>query len=346
MATRTALLDAGRRAGEILRDFDARRRIDDGYTRIDPVKIAENAGVAVMYQRLDKLLGAFVNQERPGIIVNVARAPGLVHMTCAHELGHYFLDHEPTADVIVDYGRTAASVEQEADQFAYSLLAPQWLLIKIMKRKGWTRDSFTNPTIVYQLSLRLGTSYTSTVWTLVRLGLLASEYAQQMADLQPKKIKQSLAGQHAAPDGTADVWFLDETDRDAILEPHKNDAFVFELKSNAGAGYLWSMDEIQSEGFIVEPVLNDVRHQPVMQHFGKDPLVGADASLRFIISRPQSKQINYDGRTPFRMVEHRPWMPPASDDYRCQFAAEYESLEVGVDKAERLRRLNEAKADA
>ena len=33
-----------------------------------------------------------------------------------------------------------------------------------MKRQGWTRDNLTDPVTVYQLSLRLGTSYSATCY--------------------------------------------------------------------------------------------------------------------------------------------------------------------------------------
>lgn len=344
MATRTALLDATRRASEILRDVNAQRRISEGYTRIDPVRIAESVGVTVMLQRLDKLLGAYINEGRPGVLVNVDRPAGLVHMTCAHELGHFFLRHRPTADLNIDYGDTASSTEQEADQFAYSLLAPQWLIARVMQRKGWTIAALSNAGVVYQLSLRLGTSFTSTVWTLARMKWLSYDAAQRMVKIQPKKLKLDLAEQGAASKRNTDVWLLDESDRDVILEPHKNDLFVFQLKSNLGAGYMWSLDEIQSEGFSVEPVRNDITADPAKRHFGSDPAVGGDGSLRFIVSRPENKHVAFDARTSFAMVEHRPWLPPAQDDNRYQFAAEYERLDSGVNRAEQQLRLEEAKA--
>ncbi len=345
MTNRTALLDATRRAAEVLRDVNAQGRIADGYTRINPVKIAESAGVAVMFQPLEKLLGAFINDGRPGIIVNVARPPGLVHMTCAHELGHFFLRHQPTTDLQVDYRGAVALIEQAADQFAYSLLAPQWLIVKIMKQKGWTIHELSDPAVVYQLSLRLGTSYTSTVWTLNRMRLLPDSAAQSISGLQPKNFKLQLSGQSAAVEGNADVWLLDESDRDVIIEPHANDVFVLELKNNVGAGYAWSVDGIRSEGFQVElPSNNDIRKQPVDQHFGKNPLVGHEMPLRFTVSRPEGKRIPYDAATSFEMVEHRPWLPPADDDHRCAFSAEYERLMAGLDPTELLRRQEEARA--
>jgi Zn-dependent peptidase ImmA (M78 family) len=346
MATRDALLNAGRKASKVLLDFDARHRIQDGYTRIDPVAIAENAGVPVMYQYLDKLLGAFLNHGRPGILVNVARSPGLVHMTCAHELGHFFLNHEPTADIQLDYGELAVSAEQEADQFAYSLLAPQWLLVNIMKRKGWSLNSLANPIVLYQLSLRLGTSYTSIIWALVRLKFLNIDVAREVVKLQPKMIKRNLTKKLSDQEGFADVWLLDESDKDAVLEPRANDLFIFELKGTPSSGYLWSMDEIRSEGFNVNPILHDNQLEPTKQHFGKNASVGGITPLQFLVARQKDKQVSYDRRTSFSMTERRPWLSERADDPKFNFSAEYENLDVGINRLERLQLLDQVKAGA
>ena len=87
-------------------------------------------------------------------------------MTCAHELGHFALGHESTSDTTVDLGQEAELVEQTANQFAYALLAPAWLVAATMRQKRWGRNNLRNPAIVYQLSLRLGMSY-KRAWLLV-----------------------------------------------------------------------------------------------------------------------------------------------------------------------------------
>jgi Zn-dependent peptidase ImmA (M78 family) len=106
-----ALMVAARRATEVLDEFEAKKRIEAGYTRIDAEQIASASDVVVMYRKLELLLGGFLREDGiPGIIVNWDRPRGLVHMTCAHELGHFALGHESSSDTTVDIPKNAALV--------------------------------------------------------------------------------------------------------------------------------------------------------------------------------------------------------------------------------------------
>ena len=342
MSRTNDLLSAARCAAQVLLDQKVRERIESGYTRVDPVRIAENAEVAVMFQPMDKLLGAYLKAERPGIIVNVSRPVGLVHMTCAHELGHHFLGHNATADTEVESGIRANPLEAQADAFAYGLLAPQWLIKSIMMRKRWTKSHLKDPALIYQLSLRLGTSYKSTLWTLVRGNVITTAQANQLSNRGPKELKEALLQTRSLDNWTADVWKLDEYDRDLIIEPHPDDQFVVDLPNYAGAGFSWSVDAAKSEGFHVEPVLHNVNSEVPPKRLSPGELVGSSSSLRVIISTVNSDHIYKQPISPLALVESQPWMGIVDGANRFETATEYELLRMGVSNAEKLRLKAEA----
>lgn len=323
MLSRNQIRASTSRAAEVLRESGAKRRIDqDGYTRIDPFRVAQSAGVLVMLRPLEKLLGAFLNGGQPGILVNSERPAGLVQMTCAHELGHYFQGHGTTTDGQLDYGNSAAKKELEADWFAYSLLAPRWAVAKIMQRKGWSVADLSHPFMIYQLSLRLGVSYTAAVWSLNRLGLMDGSTVDSVLRTQPAAIKRSLL-QKPLDNAQKDVWLLDDADRDLILEPRVDDSLLVRLKNHTDAGYVWTVQNVSSEGFIVEPLLNST---PATQ---RDELfIAGGAQYQDYLVYP--KEAVPSDLHKLKLQEKKPWNPneQAMDTYET--AALYEDLSSGL----------------
>lgn len=349
MALRDDLLAAARRATEVANQFEARKRLKLGYTRIDPALIASQANVTVMYRNLERLLGGFLREDgASGILVNADRPRGLVHMTCAHELGHFFMGHESSADETVDHGLSASSVEQQANHFAYSLLAPQWLVVATMKQKGWFRADLQLPSVLYQMSLRLGTSFTALVWSLSRLGTLTSSDAQRILATQPKRLKQEALGGHQLVDSDADVWVLDASDRDRILEPGPRDQFVFDLPNHAAAGHLWSVDELRSEGFALEPFVKVAREQNGAR---STPVVvgGTGKTMRYMLVPDEHGDAASVGRDAKRQViavhETTPWAPDAGEGARFALSAETEIIRGGLSEQERERRFAEVQGN-
>jgi Zn-dependent peptidase ImmA (M78 family) len=129
----------------------------------------------------EKLLGALVRKDCLGILVNTARSAALVYMNCDHEFGHYFMENQSALDETIDYGSQAEAMEQEAETFGYHLLVPRPLLGIICKRKRWDKASLTNPHVFYQMSLRLGVSYSAAAWSLVRHKILTYDVVQRAA---------------------------------------------------------------------------------------------------------------------------------------------------------------------
>lgn len=349
-----ALMTAARRATEVLEEFEAKKRIEAGYTRIDAEHIASASDVVVMYRKLELLLGGFLREDgTPGIIVNWDRPRGLVHMTCAHELGHFALGHESTSDTTVDIPKNAALVERTANQFAYALLAPSWLVAHTMRNQHWGRDSLRNPSVVYQMSLRLGMSYKAMVWSLNRLGHLTISEVLSIADVQPITLKRDILGGTVPNNSRSDVWMLTDADRDRVLEPGLGDHMVFDLPNHAGSGRLWSVDEARSEGFLLMPFVRDARSVPPRR--GAEITVGGDGSmLRYELTPPPELLSPGDSevvstleprKRTIALTERAPWQPEQASIDQLSLFAEFERLEDGLPQPERDRRLARTRRD-
>ncbi len=341
-----ALMEAARRATEVLEEFEAKKRIEEGYTRIDAEQIASASDVVVMYRKLERLLGGFLREDgAPGIIINWDRPRGLVHMTCAHELGHFALGHESTSDTTVDVSKNAALVERTANQFAYALLAPSWLVAQTMRRQRWGRNSLRNPSVVYQMSLRLGMSYKAMVWSLNRLGLLTVSEALRIVEVQPITLKRDILSGATLNDSRSDVWILTDADRDRVLEPGLGDQLVFDLPNHVGSGHLWSVDDIKSEGFSLKPFVRDAR----CVRPGRDVeiTVGGDGSvLRYELMAPldcrspgEAVPVLGSRKRSISLSERAPWHSGQAAIHQFNLFAEFERLEDGLPQPERDRRL-------
>lgn len=305
MSSRTDILHAAKKASEIINQYEVKSRIDNGYTRIDPALIASYANVTLIYRPLEKLLGSFVRiQNSVGILVNNDRPRGLVHMTCAHELGHYFLGHDSNSDLTVEYGSAAKDLEQNANFFAYSLLCPQWLIARTMRNMGWYRHDFANPIVVYQLSLRLGISYTAMVFSLSTLNLITDELLEKLLNFQPKSIKQMIASDSKLQIGNHDVWLLKVNDKDHIIEPALGDKYILDLPSHAGSGHLWEIDEAISEGFHISPFLVNKTLQSKTP-FDESIIIGGKKTHKYYLDVPTQFLANTDINNPELSIERQ-----------------------------------------
>lgn len=344
MIARETALKVARLAADVLANSKTRARLDDGYTRIDPIAIAEEEGIDVMVRPLDKLLGAFLREDSVGILLNQHRPAGMFHMTCAHELGHFFLGHGTNTDEQIDYGFGSNGIELEADQFAYSLMAPLALVIKVLRAQRWNWESLQDPATIYQLSLRLGLSYTAMVWSLVRLGKLDGGRAKSLARISPATIKRALVPQGTIFEGSQDVWRISPKDKESILEPRRDDCIIMELPSNVTSGYLWSVTEAQAEGYALRPLLFDSRQQPAIDT-SQDVSVGSSEPMNYSLEFPRDGSVE-----PLQVVfdEVQPWSGVSRDAGSSSSAfalrTQLEAVEMGLSASTRQRLIQEAKA--
>lgn len=337
MIQRNAALRVARLAGEILEKSGTRSRVENGYTRIDPIAIAESEGIDVMIRPLDKLLGAFLREERVGILLNNQRASGMFHMTCAHELGHFYLGHLTSTDEHLDYHSDASEAELEADQFAYALMSPLWLIVRVLKAQGWDWNSMRDPSILYQLSLRLGLSYSATLWSLVRLRKLDSNVANNLAKRQPAEIKLGLIPQGTILEPNQDVWCVGPRDKDLILEPRPNDRIVADLPSHAAAGYLWTINEAMQEGYTLAPLTIDNHDRSTGS--SDDVLIGGTPTIQYELKfTPTNDATMRILPTKVTFQETQPWVhADAESATKFSLQTKFEVLSKGLSTASRER---------
>lgn len=345
MLSRTERLAIAQRAATVVRETGALDRVrNEGYTRIDPFHIATAMNVPVMKRPLEGLLGAFLREEEPGILLNIARPAGQVHMTCAHELGHFVLGHGTSVDVELQHDEKAPKFEREADWFAQRLLMPNSMVHDVIRRMGWRSEDLSRPDVLYQLSLRLGTSFTATFWSLRGMNLLdgLSDAQQQTLVKTPlQALKRSyFAG--SAEQTLSDVWLLDHRDRGRIIEPRPGDRLVIDLPDHASAGYLWSLDELAAEGFVLRPLA--AVDEPPQKATLEDVVVGGVSPRRFALDGEPPEAERIGRRLTLRLVERRPWKP-AEHTQGVELLTEFESLQPGLDERARDELLREVASE-
>lgn len=192
----------------------------DTSARIDVFAIIDSAGIDLAFKPIGaaglylpaKLFGA------NGIVVNSDHPLALQRYSASHELGHHHFGHEPDIDLepelVARPDREQLPDEEKlAEAFASWFLAPPELVDVILEQVGAERPAA--PRDVYQLALRLGTSYKATCYHLPSLKLLDARVAHQWAQLELRKIKEEIAPQQRSEGWHFDVWALGERDRGA-----------------------------------------------------------------------------------------------------------------------------------
>jgi Zn-dependent peptidase ImmA (M78 family)/predicted secreted protein len=254
---RAAILTGAKAAHTLHRDLGIREQIErSGSGRVDVFSTIARLGATLMFQPLDKLLGAYLPGDELGVLITTKRPLPVQRFTGAHELGHLYMRHEPSLDDDNILRRAPFSAsgqinrqEREADAFASMFLSPAWLLALILQRQGWSARDLSNPLQVYQASLRLGTSYRATCHALERHKVISRAQCERLIDVEPKEVKQHLLDGYEPPDWRSDVWLLTERDEGTLIEGGRNDLFVVKLRENSGAGYLWNFDQLKNAGF-------------------------------------------------------------------------------------------------
>jgi Zn-dependent peptidase ImmA (M78 family) len=260
----------------------------------------------LLLRPLKGLLGVYLPEPIPGVLVTTERPLSIQRFTAAHEVGHFRLDHLPSLDDESILRRMAMPnaagmagpnmQEVEADAFAVAFLMPRWLVEWHCHRQGWLARDLATPLTLYQLSLRLGTSYEATTWALQRLNVVSASVGQALRRVQPREIKVELLREYQPSDYRGDVWLLTERDGETRINGSRNDHFVLRLNEHSGGGYLWNIDQLRASGFAI--IRDDT-----------DPV--DDQSVGSPTTRSVTASLDRAQRGELFLSEFRPWQPSA-----------------------------------
>jgi Zn-dependent peptidase ImmA (M78 family) len=301
---------------------------------IDVFGAIHTVGMPLLLRPLQGLLGAYLKDPVPGALVTTQRPMSIQRFTAAHELGHFLLRHQPSLDdeSILGSLRTSALPtadfqEVEADAFAAMFIMPRWLISWHANRQGWTVNDFRRPQNVYQLALRIGTSYEATCWMLVRHRLIQQTRARDLLQTQPRALKIALLETYRPQDYLGDVWLLTESDARTCIDGSRNDLFILRLEEHSGGGYLWDIEQLKASGFaIVRDQLEPIDGEGV----------GGPVIRRVTIEPPDSH------RGCISLDERRPWDPdPPLSSLKIDFDLTGPE-EEGLSRAERRSLLEAA----
>jgi Zn-dependent peptidase ImmA (M78 family) len=329
-AVRAGTMAAARLHGQL----ELRKEISSRGGNVDVFGAIHAIDLPLLLRPLQGLLGAYLRDPAPGVLVTTQRPMSIQRFTAAHELGHFSLRHDPSLDdesilrrMPIGAQPSGDFQEVEADAFGVAFMMPRWLIGWHAERQDWMVEAFRRPEIVYQLALRIGASYEAACWTLVRHRLIEASLARELLQTQPRTLKAALLETYRPQNYRGDVWLLTESDAGTHIDGSRNDLFVLRLEEHSGGGYLWDIDQLKASGFgIVRDELEAIDGEGV----------GGPVIRRVTAAPPDTH------RGSMSVDERRPWDPePPLSNLTVEFDLTGPE-EEGLSRAERRSLLEAA----
>src|SRR5438132_1235856 len=99
MNQRDAILEGSKKATRLQELLGTKEAIERAGGRVDVFDAVLHQESTLLFRDLRSIIGAYLNEGgAPGILVTTQRPLSVQRFTAAHELGHYFMGHEPTID--------------------------------------------------------------------------------------------------------------------------------------------------------------------------------------------------------------------------------------------------------
>jgi Zn-dependent peptidase ImmA (M78 family) len=231
--------------------------------RIDVFAAIDGLGLELLFRPLRGASGLYVpgsNRTDGGVLINSHHRLARQRFTAAHELGHFWLEHEASLDLKTEVlaraemGRLTPE-EMTAEAFAAWFLMPPELVDTVLADLDLTIPRSADD--VYALSLRMGTSYEATAYHLPNLKLVDYSTAQRWATQPPKLVKAALSMGVEMVSYYRDVWSLSERDADAAFQVRAGDRLVVTLAEIPSSGYMWSAGALPDGARVVADTMTD-----------------------------------------------------------------------------------------
>lgn len=235
----------------------------DTTRRIDVFATIEEIGLELLFRPLRGASGLYVpgtHRTDGGVLINSNHRLARQRFTGAHELGHFWLEHEVSLDLQTEFftradDRHYQPQEMTAEAFAAWFLMPPELVDAVLDELGLSTPSSSDD--VYALSLRMGTSYEATAYHLPNLKLASYDNAREWATQPPKRVKAALSMGVEMISYHHDVWSLSERDADAEFRVRAGDRLVVTLAEIPSSGYMWSTMALPTGARVVADTMTD-----------------------------------------------------------------------------------------
>jgi hypothetical protein len=202
--------------------------------------------------------------------------------------------------------------EKEAEAFGAWFLMPRHLMKRGLGELGISKPC--DPLDVYALSLWLGTSYTATARQLAVTRLAGATEVDEWVKVQPRTLKEALAGELTPDDMRNDVWWLDARHNRNPIDARPGDRLVLTLDEIPSTGYSWRFSDLPADVRVLADSYEDT-WEPELTHPAstEEELVGG--------GHPRSMVLEIDpeaGGSVERlgMIKDQEWNPePPSDEF-------------------------------
>ncbi|WP_066071657.1 ImmA/IrrE family metallo-endopeptidase [Neobacillus soli] len=266
---------------------------------INIFELIEKYSIVLNFQKMENLAGAYLPEtegSKPGILINEQLPLTRQRYTAAHEFCHFIRGDSTSFDTSSElfyenYKRE--DKERIAEEFASCLLMPRKLILTTLAKIGLKDQESLNPKAVYNLSLRMGTSYQATVNRLFTLNMINSKKYREL-DIEPIEIKR-MYGTGNLSSSWNNIWYLTEEDKNSTIYPNVGDEVRILLEENPTTGYKWILHpEVEKVNTFWEPIQEDT------SKFGATGY--RNITLR--IQEIQGIKLNF--------YHNRPWLPLSS----------------------------------